>query len=152
MEPAGPEVPLVSKPSAFTRRAERLARATSSPDGSVIRPSGHTQSKGPDADGERLSGDLRSECGIPQGPHGAGTGGVLAHGSAGPTNGFWRAADWLRCRDGRWRPVEPGTFPLAHGTPARVGRLRAYGNAINAQQAKVFIEAAQDAMRACAFA
>lgn len=65
-----------------------------------------------------------------------------AGGSAGPVNGFWRAADWLLCRDGKWRPVEPGTFPLAHGAPARVGRLRAYGNAINAQQAQIFIEEA----------
>ncbi|HCW19191.1 MAG TPA: DNA cytosine methyltransferase [Achromobacter sp.] len=60
--------------------------------------------------------------------------------AAGPVNGFWRAADWLLCRDGKWRPVEPGTFPLAHGATARVGRLRAYGNAINAQQAQIFIE------------
>jgi DNA (cytosine-5)-methyltransferase 1 len=59
----------------------------------------------------------------------------------GPTNGFWRAADWLLCRDGQWRPVEPGTFPLAHGAPGRVGRLRAYGNAINAEAARVFCEA-----------
>lgn len=59
----------------------------------------------------------------------------------GPTNGLWADADWLLCRDGKWRPVEPGTFPLAHGAPARVGRLRAYGNAINAEAARVFIEA-----------
>ena len=59
----------------------------------------------------------------------------------GPTNGHWRDADWLFCRDEKWRPVEPGTFPLAHGAPARVGRLRAYGNAINAIQAQIFIEA-----------
>lgn len=62
----------------------------------------------------------------------------------GPTNGHWRAADWLLCRDGKWRPVEPGTFPLAHGSTARVGRLRAYGNAINAIQAQVFIESVME--------
>lgn len=64
----------------------------------------------------------------------------------GPTNGFWGTADWLFCRDGKWRPVEPGTFPLAHGAPARVGRLRAYGNAINAEAATVFIEAVKDTL------
>ncbi|WP_253547601.1 DNA cytosine methyltransferase [Herbaspirillum rubrisubalbicans] len=60
--------------------------------------------------------------------------------ATGPTNGLWRTADWILCRDGKWRPVEPGTFPLAHGVPARVGRLRGYGNAINAEQAAIFIE------------
>ncbi|MCS6455982.1 DNA cytosine methyltransferase [Burkholderia thailandensis] len=63
---------------------------------------------------------------------------------AGPTNGVWRDADWLLCRDGKWRPVEPGTFPLVDGAPSRVGRLRAYGNAINAEAATQFILAAQD--------
>ena len=62
----------------------------------------------------------------------------------GPTNGLWRDADWLFCRDGKWRPVEPGTFPLAHGAPARVGRLRGYGNAINAEAAVAFISAYLD--------
>jgi DNA (cytosine-5)-methyltransferase 1 len=61
--------------------------------------------------------------------------------AARPTDGHWRAADWLHCRDGKWRPVEPGTFPLAHGAPSRVGRLRAYGNAIVPQVAQAFIEA-----------
>ena len=59
----------------------------------------------------------------------------------GPVNGHWADADWLLCRDGKWRPVEPGTFPLVDGAPARVGRLRGYGNAINAIQAQAFIEA-----------
>ena len=56
-----------------------------------------------------------------------------------PINGFWRDADWLFCRDGKFRPVEPGTFPLAHGASSRVGRLRAYGNAIVPQVAEAFI-------------
>jgi hypothetical protein len=43
----GPEVPLVRKPSAFTCRAERLARARASPDGLIVRPSGKTQGVSP---------------------------------------------------------------------------------------------------------
>lgn len=62
----------------------------------------------------------------------------------GPTNGFWGAADWLLCRDGKWRAVEPGTFPLVDGAPARVGRLRGYGNAIVAPVAEAFIRAYLD--------
>lgn len=69
------------------------------------------------------------------------TGPVHLGGSPGPTNGFWRDADWLFCRDGRWRPVRSGSSPLAHGAPERMGRLRGYGNAINAEVAKGFIEA-----------
>lgn len=59
-------------------------------------------------------------------------------------NGFWRDADWLYCRDGVWRPVEPGTFPLANGATARVGRLRAYGNAIVAPLAQAFLTAVRE--------
>ena len=66
---------------------------------------------------------------------------VSGYAEPGPVNGLWRDADWLFCRDGKWRPVEPGTFPLAHGAPARVGRLRAYGNAIVAEAAAQFIAA-----------
>lgn len=58
-----------------------------------------------------------------------------------PTNGHWADVDWLFCRDDKWRPVEPGTFPLAHGATARVGRLRAYGNAIVPQVAEAVIRA-----------
>lgn len=88
------------------------------------------------------------------GPGGSGLGGQENHersqsGSGyggkiippGPVNGFWRDSDWISCRDERWRPIEPGTFPLAHGAAARVGRLRGYGNAINAEQAIAFVEA-----------
>jgi len=62
-------------------------------------------------------------------------------GEAEPLRGFWRGADWIFCRDGKYRPVAPGSFPLAHGTPARVGRLRAYGNAISPQVAAEVIAA-----------
>ncbi|QQN73929.1 DNA cytosine methyltransferase [Croceicoccus sp. YJ47] len=50
-------------------------------------------------------------------------------------------ADWLFCRDGKWRPVEPGTFPLADAPTGRVGRLRAYGNGLDAETAAQFITA-----------
>lgn len=78
--------------------------------------------------------------------HGAGLAGAyrLSEHGAVPTDGHWRLADWLLCRDGKWRPVEPGTFPLAHGAANRVGRLRGYGNAIVAPQAAEFIRAAMD--------
>lgn len=59
----------------------------------------------------------------------------------GPVNGFWRNADWLLCGDGRWRPVEPGLMPLVNGATARVGKIRAYGNAINVEAATAFVKA-----------
>ena len=66
------------------------------------------------------------------------TAGLAGSGGCG---GWWREADWLWCIDQKYRPVEPGTFPLAHGATARVGRLRAYGNAIVAPVAAEFIRA-----------
>ena len=67
------------------------------------------------------------------------------HGSATDTaswtNGFWKDADWLPFRDSKFRPVEPGTFPMAPRTPTHVGRCRAYGNAIVAPLATEFIKA-----------
>ena len=59
----------------------------------------------------------------------------------GATAGFWSDADWLPCIDGKARPTKPGTFPLAHGYPSRVGILRAAGNAIVAPQAAEFVRA-----------
>ena len=56
-------------------------------------------------------------------------------------SGAWSDFDLLYCRDGKARRVEPGTFPLADGVPARVGRLRGYGNAIIPQVAAEFIKA-----------
>lgn len=67
-------------------------------------------------------------------------------------DGFWGTADWLYCRDDKWRPVEPGTLPLVNGSAADMGRfgtrenkgwrqgeLQGYGNALNAGAAIAFI-------------
>jgi DNA (cytosine-5)-methyltransferase 1 len=67
------------------------------------------------------------------------TSGADRHEPTSPINSPWGAPDWLFCRDGKWRPVESGTFPLANGIPGRVGRLRAYGNAIVPQVAAEII-------------
>lgn len=70
--------------------------------------------------------------------------GKLAHtipDGANALHGFWAGADWLGCRDGKLRPVEPGSFPLAHGVPACVAALRGYGNAIVPEVAATFIAA-----------
>ncbi len=81
-----------------------------------------------------------------------------------PLHGFWRDSDWLFCRDGKWRPVEPAVLGLVDGLPGcvvssgpfvpasypiaqggkdarRVMRLRGYGNAINPHAAAEFIQA-----------
>lgn len=61
-----------------------------------------------------------------------------------PGRSPWADLEWLPCRDGKARPTQPGLFPLAHGATARVGRLRAYGNAIVPQLAAEFIGAYLD--------
>lgn len=95
-------------------------------------PSNEPLSNAGNADNERPQGQ----------PEVTGAGGSeLLVRAPGFTNGFWRDAEWIYCRDAKWRPVEPGTFPLVNGTPNTVGRLRGYGNAINAEVAKAFIEA-----------
>lgn len=51
------------------------------------------------------------------------------------------AVEWLPCRDGKHRPTQPGLRPLVDGASGRVGRLRAYGNGLDARQATGFVRA-----------
>jgi DNA (cytosine-5)-methyltransferase 1 len=61
--------------------------------------------------------------------------------------GFWADCEWIYCRpeprypEGCYRPVEPGSFPLVAGVPARILRLRGYGNSIKPHVAADFIQA-----------
>lgn len=56
----------------------------------------------------------------------------------------WACAEFIECTDGKARPIEPGSFPLAHGIQRRTSKLRAYGNAIVPQAGAAFIEAVMD--------
>ena len=74
-------------------------------------------------------------------------------------NNPWSKPDWIGCRDNKFRPVESGSSPLAHGIPRgmgkgrtrqqrmaissartyRTGSLKGYGNAIVPQVAAWFV-------------
>lgn len=64
------------------------------------------------------------------------------------SSNIWNDFTLVHCRDGKIRrvPTEPAFFPLAHGVPARVVRLRGYGNAIVPQVAAEFVKASFEAI------
>jgi DNA (cytosine-5)-methyltransferase 1 len=64
----------------------------------------------------------------------------------GATAGFWADADWWLCQDGKARPAQPGSFPLASGVSGRVGQIRAYGNAICVPLAVEFVKAVMEVL------
>ena len=55
--------------------------------------------------------------------------------------GQWDGIVWVYCKDKKIRPIKPGIQPLAYGVSARVGKLRAIGNAIVPQVAAEIITA-----------
>jgi DNA (cytosine-5)-methyltransferase 1 len=66
------------------------------------------------------------------------------HGRYSSSSSFWNDAIWLNGADGKTRRAQPDICLLAHGVPARVGKLRAYGNAVvpplAAEVIKAFME------------
>lgn len=81
---------------------------------------------------------------MPHGKRGGLSGGVHeehANHDGGSLHGAWDDSLWLAGADGKARRVKSGVRLLANGVPARVGRLRAYGNAIVPQVAAEVISA-----------
>jgi len=64
----------------------------------------------------------------------------------GAINAVWSGTEWVRFKDGKTRCIKPGIFPMAHGVPARVVRLRGYGNAIVPQVAATFVKSFMEAI------
>lgn len=64
--------------------------------------------------------------------------------STDPAAGGDSRHEWVIGADGKSRRVKSGIRLLAHGVPARVGKLRAFGNAIDPRPAAAFIQAASE--------
>lgn len=76
----------------------------------------------------------------------------------------WNRPEWIACKDGRSRPIEPGLSPVVNGIPKGMGRgkrslpamaaanrrarIRGYGNAIVPQLAAQFIMSFMEATHA----
>lgn len=117
-------------------RYDQIQRDGLEPENEVTRSSsagGLGNSNGP-----RLEGHSRRQSGI-----------EVREGTTGrpwkeSASTYWSNSEWIRCRDGKYRPTEPGLFPLANGSTKRMERLRAYGNAIVAPLAIEFIKSYMD--------
>ena len=74
-------------------------------------------------------------------------GGNGAHDGVPRAAGAWDGSIRIPCADGKWRRIspEPRDEPLAYGVPARMVKLRAYGNAIVPPLAAAFVRAYMEA-------
>lgn len=105
------------------------------------RASGHDSEGGLDGG----LGDTNSVRRTPRSEPAEATGyGDTPNPTSGDAGSPWGQCDWLPFKDGKIRPVEPRSFPLAHGLPRGLATmcLRGYGNAIVPQVAARFIYAA----------
>ena len=75
-------------------------------------------------------GDACEMCGVPIAECKSKDCPALFGGGGSKYGSFWSDAIWLTGSDGKARRSKPGLPLLAHGVSNRVGRLRAYGNAI----------------------
>jgi DNA (cytosine-5)-methyltransferase 1 len=118
------KLPGVSRSASGTGAGQAIERADASATGRLA-----------DADGGIRRAGEQAQRGVCGGPGRTEPAGVLD---------AWADLEWIECSDGKARPTQPGLCPLAHGIPNRVGRLRAYGNAIVPQVAAAFIRAYVD--------
>lgn len=92
---------------------------------------------------ERASSGKQSLCNISDGPDQ-----IPDSGNSGQIASRWVNVDWLLCRnpvgEPSWRPVETGTFPLDNGVANRMGKLRAFGNGLDAETATNFCEVVRE--------
>ena len=111
--------------------------------GGIVKPgSGPAWFMG-DAESEDTRGDQRSEAEKESGETRRPDLSVGYDGGGHGSYGHWDSAVLVPCADGRARalpPPESGIHPLADGIPKRVGRLRAYGDAIVPQVGARFVE------------
>jgi DNA (cytosine-5)-methyltransferase 1 len=91
--------------------------------------------RGPVAEGGLIVNDGRDQ-GWEEAPSG--------HSVYCPNVNPWSDYELLHCLDGKARRTKPGIYPLAPGFSGRVGKLRAYGNAIVPQVAAVFIKSVME--------
>ena len=103
---------------------------------------GHSQRPG--LEGLHRDGDL---CHQPGREHKEAGGSTPASGGTNfKSQGAWESTLVADCGEGKRRRIstEPAFFPLANGIPARVVRIRGYGNAIVPEVAAEFIQAYGD--------
>ena len=128
------------------RRAGSLDREGEQPGRAEAIGAGEGHVGNPRSELVRARPDLPRELGEETGQAGSGgkaeVCGPAAHpGAPRRDSTAWSGAEWLTGADGKARRFEPCIRLLAHGVPARVGKLRAFGNAIVPQVAAEVIAA-----------